>query len=213
MEKSGIYTCKTCRERLFSSSERVGASTNSLAFKKPITEEKLQTRKNEQGQWLVRCAKCHSGLGSLIGGKSPHYRIQSAETNFVEDDLDIELPEFEDNEDEKKDEQDNKVRPEASRAPLNALSLFVAGAAVGGIVGATAAFLICRNLEAPLVASNLGATSTALEIGSTNVVSPGNGTRPTPPPSPVFTPLPPSGTSPATTAAATSSDGSVPSSP
>ena len=110
----------------------MGASTNSLAFKKPLAEEKLQTRKNEQGQWLVRCAKCRSQLGSLIGGKNPHYRIQSAETNLVEDDLDIELPEFEDNEDKKKDEQDNKVRPEASRAPLNELSRFVGGAAGRG---------------------------------------------------------------------------------
>lgn len=183
----------------------MGASTNSLAFKKPLSDEKLQTRKNEQGQWLVRCAKCRSQLGSLVGGKNPHYRITAAETNFEEDDFDVEMPEFEKGDEKKEGEKDKNVRTDTPMAPLSAATLFVAGSVVGGIVGATAAFLICRNLEEPLVASNIEATTTSLSTSAATSQDTQDTTRPTPPPSPIFTPLPTPGTSPSTGAAATSS--------
>jgi len=194
MEKSAVYVCKTCRAVLFSVSDKMGTSSNSIAFKKPLNDNSIQSRKNREGQWLVRCTKCHSHLGSAVGGKAPHYRIQSPSIDLRESDPEVELPEFEKDDNEK--DGRNKVSSDApsqtidiGTSTMSAAAIFGGGAAVGAIVGATVAFLICRNLETPLSATNLTATSSTLVPPTTSSTT--GGTRPTPaPPTPAPRPTP-----------------------
>ena len=210
MEKSAVYVCKTCRAALFSVSDKMGASSNSIAFKKPLNDNAIQSRKNREGQWLVRCSKCHSHLGSAVGGKAPHYRIQSPSIDLRERDLEVELPEFE--KEEKEEDERNKVSSDASSqtidvgtSTMSGAAIFGGGAAVGAIVGATVAFLICRNLETPLTATNLTATTTLL-VAPAASPAPGS-TRPTPPAStPVFIPETPPRASSANEAGTSSPD-------
>ena len=198
----GTYTCKTCSAKLFAEEDKMGASVNSIAFKRPISDEKIQSRKNKDGQWHVRCSSCHAALGSAIGGKNPHYRIQSTQID-LKSELgipDTELPERKKEEGQEKSKGEQTI--EIAGASMNAATLFGTGAVVGGIIAATVAFLICRNLETPLTATNSNATNTP-------VVTTPAPSRPPPPPTPVPTPLPPPPAPATTSASSTGSAGTI----
>jgi hypothetical protein len=196
MDQTGTYICKICSAGLFSAAERMGASSNTIAFKKPLGDDKIQSRKNKDGQWLVRCAQCHSHLGSAIGGKNPHYRIQTPQVALREAETALlELPAVSLQQEPEEKNAGLSSYIEVADIAMSPAGIFGAGAAVGALLGATVAFLVFRNLETPLSATNIGATTTAIE-SPLPIPPPPPPSRPSPTPAPA--PLPAPAANPAT---------------
>ena len=201
-EKDGTYHCAACGNPLFRSKDKFDAGTGWPSFRRPLSTVSLEYKQdaNPAGEIEMRCKKCHSHIGRLIGGASGHYRANSIALDLEEHDRAAMLEGVKDNLETAKDAYDEQNESREQHADktsslsnafgwLSGFSQFFGGSAVGAVVGATAALLFCHS-AATVVQSNVQvSTSTAATTSpprvpvapasqGTTVVPPATTTRP-----------------------------------
>lgn len=69
MKEKGMYVCKACGNKLFSSDAKFDSGTGWPSFDKPLAEGKITLHEDTSGgmrRTEVRCAKCGSHLGHVF---------------------------------------------------------------------------------------------------------------------------------------------------
>lgn len=175
-DKSGTYLCAACKKPLFKSSEKFDNGSGWPSFRKPIDESDIEYRKipDIQGQLGIRCKRCHSSVGYVIGGENPHYRLNSIALDFEESNHAAVIQDVKDTAGEVKDKaeeyRDGKEESSAEkRAPysLSGLGMLFGGSAIGLIAGAAGAYFYCQAVcAAPVAPITETATTTATSTPS-----------------------------------------------
>lgn len=167
-DKPGTYLCAACKKPLFKSNEKFDNGSGWPSFRKPIDESDIEYRKipDIKGQLGIRCKKCHSSVGYVIGGESPHYRLNSIALDFEESNRTAIIQDAHDKTQEIKDkvEEYREESPEEKRAAysLSGLGMLFGGGALGLIAGAAGAYFYCQAVcAAPVAPVTETATTTA----------------------------------------------------
>ncbi|OGG79538.1 hypothetical protein A3A39_00825 [Candidatus Kaiserbacteria bacterium RIFCSPLOWO2_01_FULL_54_13] len=144
--EGGTYRCAACGNPLFSSSQKVDSKDGWPAFALGGKNKNIIREFDATGREEISCKKCRSHLGYMVED-GRRMRINSIALDFSEDpELDLELPDKEEEEErEKSDERAKEMSQAASGVSLGSVGIFIAGAAVGGIVGGAAGFLMCQS--------------------------------------------------------------------
>src|SRR3989338_3367243 len=124
----GLYSCVMCRSALFSTEAEFDGAGGYRNFRESINVRNVEFRKNpsSQGEIRIRCKKCQSPLGSIVGGKNPYYRVHSDA---------LESADGEESAEEEEHSVESFRIPEESRGLISSDARDVVHAVAGGIVG------------------------------------------------------------------------------
>lgn len=175
-EKAGTYLCATCKKALFKSSDKIDNGSAQPLFRKPLSEADIQYRKipDAKGQLGIRCKKCQSSIGYVIGGDNPHYRLNAIAVDFEQSPYvpietqskSVDIAAAKDSKEElsraKPEEDANRT---SGSSAMSRLLFFLGGATIGLIIGAAGAYYFFQTFyparfPVPDIATSTAATST-----------------------------------------------------
>ena len=168
------YVCASCKTPLFSLRDKIAPLDGWPTFRKPIDENDIEFKSgpSSDGSVDIRCKKCRSHLGTVVGQNQ--YRIYSVALDLEKaPSIEIELPDGENDENAKEKNGETDIVTK-----LKSAAGFIGGAILGGIVGASVAYLICQNFCAPTTGT-LATTTPAIATSTPATSTPNTTPRAT----------------------------------